>query len=85
MKITKEQQKELKKIDSSYSQIERLTIKSNLNMKSVLRSIFSFDVINLNDKDRQKVFSQNQSRQELFERSKVAKKKDKANTSAISW
>lgn len=79
MKITKEQQKELKKIDSSYSQIERLTIKSNLNMKSVLRSIFSFDVINLNDKDRQKVFSQNQSRQELFERSKVAKKKDKAN------
>ena len=48
MKITKEQQKELKKIDSSYSQIERLTIKSNLNMKSVLRSIFSFDVINLN-------------------------------------
>ncbi len=79
MKITKEQQKELKKIDSSYSQIERLTIKSNLNMKSVLRSIFSFDVINLNDKDRQKVFSQNQSRQELFERSKVAKKKDKAD------
>lgn len=79
MKITKEQQKELKKIDSSYSQIERLTIKSNLNMKSVLRSIFSFDVINLNDKDRQKVFSQNQSRQELFERSKVAKKKDKVD------
>ena len=79
MKITKEQQKELKKIDSSYSQIDRLSIKNDLNMKSVLRNIFSFDVINLSDKDRQKVFSQNQSRQELFERSKISKKKDKAD------
>ncbi len=79
MKITKEQQKELKKIDSSYSQIESLSINNDLNIKSVLRSIFSFDVINMSDKDRQKVFSQNQSRQELFERSKVAKKKYKAD------
>ncbi len=80
MKTTKDQQKELKKIDSSYSQIEQLSIKNDLNMKSVLRNIFSFDGINLSDKDRQKVFSQNQSRQELFERSKVAKKKEKVDT-----
>ena len=77
MKLTKDQQKELKKIETSYSQIERLSIKNDLNLKTVFRSIFPFKGVNLTDKDRQKVFNQNLSRQEVFEQAKTSKKKIK--------
>ncbi len=81
MKLTKEQQKELKKIETSYSQIDRLSIKNDLNLKTVFRNIFPFKGVDLTDKDRQRVFNQNLSRQEVFEQAKTSKKKIKVTVS----
>ena len=78
MKISKEQQKELKKIDTSFIQIERLSIKNDLNLKTLFRDLFTFKVVKLNSGDRQKIYKQAKSRQEVFEHLKAETKKAKS-------
>jgi len=77
MKLTKEQLKELKKIETSYSQIDRLSIKNDLNLKTVFRNLFPFKGVSLNERDRQKIVTQSIHRKEVFEQAKTSKKKIK--------
>lgn len=73
MPLTKTQKSELKKIDSVFKRMEKLSVKNGISLEQDL-FIQEFQFNNLSDQKRREVFEQGRKRQEVFELSKQARK-----------
>ena len=67
MSLTKSQKVELKKIDSVYKKIEKLSESGGITFDDY-QKINEFHYNDLSDENRKRVFERNRTRQEVFER-----------------
>ena len=72
MKIKKDQQKELKKIESCLQKVEQISSQINLNLEDI-SSLMNFP--NFHDQQVEEAKQLNRSRQHIFELAKQASKK----------
>ncbi|MFN0187967.1 MAG: hypothetical protein ACKVQV_04640 [Bacteroidia bacterium] len=72
MKIKKEQQKELKKIESCLQKVEQISSQINLNLEDI-SSMMNFP--NFHDQQAEEAKQLNRSRQHVFEMAKQTSKK----------
>ncbi|MEP7263384.1 MAG: hypothetical protein ABI772_02745 [Bacteroidota bacterium] len=73
MPLTKTQKSELKKIDSVFKKMEKLSGRNGISLDQDL-FIQEFQFNNLSDQNEQLVFEQGRKRREVFELSKQVRK-----------